>query len=155
MENRLTKRNDKHFTECDLCKERTERCGLMDCTTRRDIYRHYIRDLNGFCEKEHKERLIDINSVPCTKIKVGDWTCEVFTKDDVVKARTVEIPPVKEGKWQYWTDDRKDYAECPICEYGSEGELLYKDITPYCPYCGAKLVVDEELYKSVKALDEG
>lgn len=48
-------------------------------------------------------------------------------------------PQKPKGKWIYWTDDYKDYCTCSECGYGEEGEVLLKDKTPYCPYCGAKL----------------
>ena len=41
------------------------------------------------------------------------------------------------GKWIHWTDDYKDYCTCSKCGYGEEGELLLKNITPFCPYCGS------------------
>lgn len=41
--------------------------------------------------------------------------------------------------WIHWTDDYKDYVTCPCCEYGSEGEVLLADKTPFCPICGADL----------------
>lgn len=52
----------------------------------------------------------------------------------ITSANTESAP-----KWIHWTDDYKDYASCSECDFGEEGELLLKDITPYCPWCGAKM----------------
>ena len=48
------------------------------------------------------------------------------------------------GKWIVWTDDRKDYAKCSCCGYGEEGEVLWKDTTKFCPWCGADMRGEEE-----------
>jgi len=57
--------------------------------------------------------------------------------DMAIKA--LEEQPKTKGKWIHWTDDRKDYVTCSCCEYGDEGEVLLKDKTPFCPYCGADM----------------
>lgn len=49
-------------------------------------------------------------------------------------------PQIPKGKWIHWTDDYKDYCTCSECGYGEEGEVLLKDKTPYCPYCGAEMI---------------
>lgn len=43
------------------------------------------------------------------------------------------------GKWIDWTDDRKDYCKCSVCDYGEEGEVPYGEEMPYCPWCGAEM----------------
>lgn len=48
------------------------------------------------------------------------------------------------GKWIVWTDDRRDYAKCSCCDYGEEGEVLWKDTTRFCPNCGADMRGGEE-----------
>lgn len=61
--------------------------------------------------------------------------------DDVLA--WIEAQP-KVGRWIHWTDDRKDYVSCSCCAYGDEGEVLLRDITPYCPICGCKMDMEEE-----------
>lgn len=49
--------------------------------------------------------------------------------------------------WSRWTYEGEDYAICPVCSYGEEGDLLLENITPYCPYCGTEhddIVNDED-----------
>lgn len=41
--------------------------------------------------------------------------------------------------WILWTDDRKDYAKCPVCDFGEEGELKWEDRTIFCQCCGQRL----------------
>lgn len=53
----------------------------------------------------------------------------------IIEPLRTEIP--KKGEWIHWTDDYKDYCTCSKCGYGEEGELLLKNITPFCPYCGS------------------
>lgn len=52
-----------------------------------------------------------------------------------------EIYPLQrpKGKWIHWTNDCKDYCECPERGYGSEGEVLLSERTSYCPHCGADM----------------
>ena len=47
----------------------------------------------------------------------------------------------EEKKWVSWTDDRMDYAKCPVCGYGDEGEILMKETPGFCPSCGQRLKV--------------
>lgn len=54
-----------------------------------------------------------------------------------VRALPTVYPERPKGKWIHWTDDYKDYCTCSECGYGEEGEVLFKDKTPYCPYCGS------------------
>ena len=49
----------------------------------------------------------------------------------------------EEKTWVHWTDDRKDYVKCPVCDYGEEGEILLKEAPGFCPSCGQRLVVSE------------
>lgn len=49
------------------------------------------------------------------------------------------VERLKPRKWINWTDDYKDYCTCPVCAYGEEGEVLFKDKTPFCPVCGTNL----------------
>ena len=72
----------------------------------------------------------------------GDDVCDgvlsgVFNIREMVHQDLTVNP--KEGKWIHWTDDYKDYCTCSCCEYGSEGEVLLSEKTPYCPICGAKM----------------
>ena len=77
-----------------------------------------------------------------------NWTnssreiAEEMMWEDHVKALK-ELPSVTparaRGKWLLWTDDRKDYAKCSCCDYGEEGEVLWKDTTKFCPNCGADM----------------
>lgn len=67
------------------------------------------------------------------------WDYEQELKD--LPSVTPERP---KGKWIHWTDDYKDYCTCSECGYGEEGEVLLKDKTPYCPYCGAEMEEDSE-----------
>ena len=54
--------------------------------------------------------------------------------------RLGELEDRDEAKeWIHWTDDRKDYAKCPTCDYGEEGEVYAKNATPFCPACGQRL----------------
>ena len=49
----------------------------------------------------------------------------------------------KTGRWIWWTDDRKDYAKCSECCFGEEGEIFWRDITNYCPNCGARMEAEQ------------
>lgn len=44
-----------------------------------------------------------------------------------------DVAPVKHGKWNRTTSD----YECSNCQYPMDY------ITPYCPYCGAKMDLEE------------
>ena len=55
----------------------------------------------------------------------------------VIRELPSVTPERPKGKWIHWTDDYKDYCTCSECGYGEEGEVLLKDKTPYCPYCGS------------------
>ena len=72
-------------------------------------------------------KISDITGNPETPISIPE--VGIMAADDLVN-----IP-----QWIPWTDDYKDYATCSECEFGAEGELLAKDTTPYCPWCGAHM----------------
>lgn len=53
--------------------------------------------------------------------------------------RLGELEDRDEAKaWIMWTDDRMDYVRCPVCDYGSEGEILMKEAPGFCPSCGQR-----------------
>lgn len=73
-------------------------------------------------------------------LDVPEWQIgqdvSVFFPDSMIKKGICELNEPTE--WLHWTDDRKDYAMCPNCGYGEEGELLLSNITRFCPCCGAE-----------------
>lgn len=54
---------------------------------------------------------------------------EIETADE---EQTIDAVPVKHGKW-----NRTTYYECSECQF------LMEYVTPYCPFCGAKMELEE------------
>lgn len=53
--------------------------------------------------------------------------------DRIIEATPADVAPVKHGKWNRTTSD----YECSNCQYPMDY------ITPHCPYCGAKMDLEE------------
>jgi hypothetical protein len=57
--------------------------------------------------------------------------------DSVDSIRTLDVEPVRHGKWELETwafhGSRYESVFCSECRNMADGE------TPYCPYCGAKM----------------
>lgn len=95
----------------------------------------------GACDVKPSEDCISRQAVLEQAIDFGLDT--FFIPLRLVKELPSVYPERPKGKWIYWTDDYKDYCTCSECGYGEEGEVLLKDKTPYCPYCGAEMEVEK------------
>lgn len=85
------------------------------------------------------EEVVDILSRDLSDAKWKNISLEYVSYgkllSEILEIHKAEQKP--KGKWIHWTDDYKDYCTCSKCGYGEEGELLLKNITPFCPYCGS------------------
>ncbi len=59
-----------------------------------------------------------------------DGYTDVLLAVEVERAPTIEVEPVRNGEWVY---DEYDIPHCSEC--GKEP----KEISPFCPNCGAKI----------------
>jgi hypothetical protein len=70
------------------------------------------------------------------------WMCQYAAKDDdaadAIEAMQAQMP--KRGKW-VGVSPMVDTVQCSVCG----GQLFSAELeTPYCPYCGAKMEVQDE-----------
>ncbi len=66
-----------------------------------------------------------------------DTNYDEETIDRLARISTIELEPVRHGKWHtIWFGH--DYQERIVC---SECELMADRMTDYCPNCGAKMEV--------------
>ena len=87
-----------------------------------------------------------------TVVSKAPKSCQVeqqsfCTKSNVIVLQyyeqLIKYPIIKEGKWlvakteRAWNDAEVPYMhKCSLCG----GEQASQDLTPYCPYCGAKML---------------
>ena len=69
------------------------------------------------------------------------WMCQYSAKDDdaadAIEALQAQLP--KRGEW-IGVSPMVDTVQCSVCG----GQLFSAELeTPYCPYCGAKMEVQE------------
>ena len=69
------------------------------------------------------------------------WMCQYAAKDDdaaaAIEALQAQLP--KRGKW-VGVSPMVDTVQCSVCG----GQLFSAELeTPYCPWCGAKMEVQE------------
>ena len=89
-------------------------------------------------------RLIDADALS-KSIKDGDGTPiqKFFADVCVAGAPTVDAAPVVHGKWIYGEDID---IQCSVCGADALTEGDYRQIkSRYCPNCGAKMDLKEEL----------
>lgn len=61
--------------------------------------------------------------------------CEMLDRE----LPSAEVEPVKHGRWEPVTNGRGGF-ECSICHsYAPSYKNGEEHISPYCPYCGAKM----------------
>lgn len=57
-----------------------------------------------------------------------------------ILTRLKELPtidPVKHGRW---VEHAWEWHKCSVCgETAPSDDMVYEYLTPYCPYCGAKM----------------
>ena len=74
---------------------------------------------------------------------VGRDTAEIARAELNVTAKwNQRHGTVRHGKWEY----ENDWWACSECGHGYDAYYL-RDMTPpgsYCPYCGAKMIIEEE-----------
>ena len=102
-----------------------------------DIASQYCPDDDGSCSKvdvDLREMLDEIEALP-----------------------TVEVQPVKYGKW-IWVEDYRDcegdiYSQykCSCCDFCVGGVYSVKDLTHFCGECGAKMDGDANVEASTEA----
>jgi len=87
-------------------------------------------------------RLIDADELKNRKIVIDYDEVEdtfddglLFVTDLIDKSPTVDAVPVRHGRWQ-GVSPFVDSLECSECRYCIIDEEF---ITPYCPWCGAKM----------------
>ncbi len=82
-------------------------------------------------------RLIDADELkPDMKIFTSAYSTELtecYSLKAINNAPTIEAAPVRNGEWVY---DEYDIPHCSEC--GKEP----KEISPFCPNCGAKMETD-------------
>ncbi len=81
-------------------------------------------------------RLVDADSIPWDVDGVG--TIPVVTKEEIDKMPTIDVEPVKRGKW---VTNRIGMFECTSCK-----KMVFERsrLWQYCPYCGALMDGEEE-----------
>ena len=84
--------------------------------------------ISSYAEDEHPYKKF---GTPETYSKYNEgWSdaCD-YIRDKMESTPAADVAPVKHGKWIRTTSD----YECSNCQYPMDY------ITPYCPYCGAKM----------------
>ena len=88
-------------------------------------------------------RLIDADELKADYIVTSTTTnshCYLYvSKEQIDNAPTVDT--VKHGKWVH-DNPLTDTLVCTECNYSIPTEELK---TPYCPWCGARMCLDEDL----------
>ena len=93
-------------------------------------------------------RPIDADSLETHEIYEGEWVRVVYA-DDIDDAPTIEVEPVRRGRWLpdnncYW-EMRFVCSECKESEVvPTTGFTRYAPIWDYCPNCGAKMEAEDE-----------
>lgn len=57
--------------------------------------------------------------------------------NDIARFPAVDAEPVRHGRWEYQYND----SICSACGYVNRAAPItrYRNDTPYCPHCGAKM----------------
>lgn len=58
----------------------------------------------------------------------------------IEKIPAVDAEPVRHGEWIYQDDDLMSWKTCSLCRC----ESFTLDDAGYCPYCGAKMDLEDE-----------
>lgn len=102
-------------------------------------------------------RLIDAEALKERKfVGVADWTPTEATSwqrgwndaiDTIIEAQpTIEVEPVKKGKWIYDNQFHWYRASCSVCGYMRATDIKADNWNGwnYCPNCGARLTEGSE-----------
>lgn len=98
-------------------------------------------------------RLIDADKLkPDIKVFLSAYAEELtkcYSQEKIDNALTIDIIPVKHGKWKYKNDEDFDYVPCcSICgepdalsrnDYNYRGGKIRDNNSNYCPNCGAEM----------------
>lgn len=68
--------------------------------------------------------------------------------DSVEDSIVEDVAPVRHGRWlEYENDADRGYHYCSHCKRQainySDGGVITEVLSPYCPYCGAKMDTEE------------
>ena len=65
--------------------------------------------------------------------------CTAAALENVVALPVIDAEPVRHGEWIYQDDDIMPWKTCSLCRC----ESFDLDGAGYCPYCGAKMDLED------------
>lgn len=83
-------------------------------------------------------RLVDADVLNFCSADFDTYEDYSFTFDMIDNAHTIEVEPVRYGRWVY--DNEAGFWKCSLCNRAAISSGYGQELSEHCPRCGARMV---------------